>query len=341
MAADSIWTALSAAAQTLAATPVRIFLSPGSLFWLPSLAAALALAAASLAWPRLRRGLRVRGRALARVLFPKGYLFSPSSRADFGLFLFNLFPAGILIGWAILSAGAVSRPAAELLARAFGPQPLFAPPHWAARALATLALFLAYELAYWLDHWLSHRVPLLWAFHKVHHTAEALTPLTVYRVHPVDSLVFVNITAVVTGLASAALGQLIGPAASLSAGGTNLILAAFFVLTANLQHSHAWISFPGALGRVVMSPAHHQIHHSENPAHFNRNFGSCLCLWDWAFGTLHAPQARRERLRFGAAPEAGEAPVHSVTGVLITPFLAAGRSLAPARPRPAQVRRAA
>jgi sterol desaturase/sphingolipid hydroxylase (fatty acid hydroxylase superfamily) len=88
-----------------------------------------------------------------------------------------------------------------------------------------------------------------------------------------------------------------------------------------------------------MSPAHHQIHHSEDPAHFNRNFGSCLCVWDWAFGTLHAPQARRERLRFGAAPEAGDAPAHSVTGVLITPFLAAWRRLAPARP--AQVRRAA
>src|SRR3954454_572730 len=121
--------ALGAAAQALSATLGRIFLSPGSMFWVPSLAAALVLTAASLAWPRLRRGQGVRLLALARALFPKGYLTSASSRADLGLFLFHVFPAAILIAWAIVSSGMVSRLAAELLARAFGPAPLVVPPH--------------------------------------------------------------------------------------------------------------------------------------------------------------------------------------------------------------------
>jgi sterol desaturase/sphingolipid hydroxylase (fatty acid hydroxylase superfamily) len=53
------------------------------------------------------------------------------------------------------------------------------------------------------------------------------------------------------------------------------------------------------LGRIVVSPAHHQVHHSANPKHFNKNFGSCLALWDWMFGTPYMPEKTREPLTFG------------------------------------------
>ena len=162
----------------------------------------------------------------------------------------------------------------------------------------TVCLFLAYELAYWLDHYLSHRIPLLWEFHKVHHTAEVLSPLTNFRVHPVDSLVFYNILGIFLGTTGGALSylQLGSPFAI---GGANVILVAFVFVTVHLQHSHVWIAATGPLGRVILSPAHHQIHHSDNPIHFDKNFGSCLSLWDWLFGTLHVTraQARAAELR--------------------------------------------
>lgn len=87
----------------------------------------------------------------------------------------------------------------------------------------------------------------------------------------------------------------------------------------HLQHTPVWIAFTGLAGRVLMSPAHHQIHHSTNPAHFNTNLGSCLSLFDWAFGTLHAPRREPEALRFGVEGE-GEAP-HGVKGLFVDPFL--------------------
>jgi hypothetical protein len=40
----------------------------------------------------------------------------------------------------------------------------------------------------------------------------------------------------------------------------------------------------------LRQPAHHHVHHSANPKHFNKNFGSCLALWDWMFGTLYVPE---------------------------------------------------
>ena len=74
-----------------------------------------------------------------------------------------------------------------------------------------------------------------------------------------------------------------------------------------------------------MSPAHHQIHHSRNPAHFNKNLGSCLALWDWMFGTLYIPAAKREPLEFGVEPDRPHA--HTIRGELIAPFLRAAMIL--------------
>jgi sterol desaturase/sphingolipid hydroxylase (fatty acid hydroxylase superfamily) len=40
-----------------------------------------------------------------------------------------------------------------------------------------------------------------------------------------------------------------------------------------------WIAFTGVAGRILQSPAHHQLHHSANPAHFDRNLGFALAFW--------------------------------------------------------------
>ena len=77
-----------------------------------------------------------------------------------------------------------------------------------------------------------------------------------------------------------------------------------FLLTyGHLRHSHMWIAFTGLAGRILQSPAHHQIHHSTNPAHFDKNLGFALAVWDWAFGTLAIPARTREPIVFGVGDE--------------------------------------
>jgi sterol desaturase/sphingolipid hydroxylase (fatty acid hydroxylase superfamily) len=78
-----------------------------------------------------------------------------------------------------------------------------------------------------------------------------------------------------------------------------------------------WIAFRGVLGRIFVSPAYHQVHHSSNPKHFNKNFGSCLALWDWMFGTLYVPEKEREPLTFGFPDQPN---AHTVKGELVDPF---------------------
>jgi sterol desaturase/sphingolipid hydroxylase (fatty acid hydroxylase superfamily) len=305
----------------------KLLFSLGSHFSVTSLAAALLFAAAWFVWLRLKRGRRLRLRTILRALFPRRILASPSNQADIGYLFFNVFVFGVVFGWAVLSYQFVSNGIIATLNAALGPVAPSTLPVCVTRAVITVMLFLAYELGYWFNHWLSHKVPLLWEFHKVHHTAEVLTPLTNFRVHPVYTWVFANVLALSAAIANGLGNYMFGETAyQYALSDTNIILVLFIHTYVHLQHSHMWISFRGALGRIFVSPAHHQVHHSADPKHFNKNFGSCLALWDWMFGTLYVPGAKREALRFGFAdhPDA-----HTVKGELVAPLVNAAHHLKP------------
>jgi sterol desaturase/sphingolipid hydroxylase (fatty acid hydroxylase superfamily) len=301
---------------------LRMLLSPGSVFSALSLAAALLIAASTIALRRRARGRRSSFKLLRRTIFPRWLILSASTRADLGFCLLNTMATGVIIGSAVLSFPTVASWTSAALVAVLGPRPApyFAP--LTAVAIETFAMFLAYELAYWLDHYLSHEIPFLWEFHRVHHTAETLSPFTVFRVHPVDTLVFYNVMVLIMAPAAAIAGFLLGTTGhELKLDGANVIVLAYMYCTYHLQHSHIWIAFTGKLGRILASPAHHQIHHSSNPDHFGCNLGAGLAVFDWLFGTLRVPLRRDERLTFGLEPSQ-HAP-HTIAGGLITPFVRA------------------
>jgi sterol desaturase/sphingolipid hydroxylase (fatty acid hydroxylase superfamily) len=303
--------------QHVCAKLTKLLLMPAE-FSLASLAAALCIVLVFLGLRRDRRRKHLRVRVLMRALFPRRLLRSPSSRADVAFFLFNVFLASLLFGWAILSYHFVSAAVTTQLAGTFGAKTPMSLAEVYAVGILTVALFVAFELAYYVDHYLSHNIPFLWEFHKVHHEAEVLSPLTDFRVHPVDTLVFYNIVALFTGVTGGTLNYFLGrPVEQFAIANTNGIVLLFAFLIGTLQHSQFWIAFTGPWGRLFLSPAHHQIHHSTNPEHFNKNLGNFLGILDWMFGTLHVPAKKREKLTFGVEPRTGAA--HSFDGAMIAP----------------------
>jgi sterol desaturase/sphingolipid hydroxylase (fatty acid hydroxylase superfamily) len=296
-----------------------LFLPLGSHFSLTSLASALCIAALFIVFRRFRRHRRIRLRTLARALFPRRIMLSPSNFADLGYLFYNTFLSSLLFSWAAVSYQFLTNGIIGGLAAAFGPVTPTSLPDFVSRSVITVMLFLAYELGYWLNHYLSHRVPFLWEFHRVHHTATVLTPLTNFRVHPVYTFIFFNILAISTAIANGIGNYMFGETAyQYALSDTNIILVIFVHTYVHLQHTELWIPFRGALGRVFMSPAHHQVHHSTNPAHFDKNLGSCLALWDWMFGTLYVPGKEPEKLSFGVDPD--NPHVHTITGAYVDPF---------------------
>ena len=52
--------------------------------------------------------------------------------------------------------------------------------------LFTLAVFIFEDFSRFLVHYLYHKVPLLWRFHAIHHSATVMTPLSLYRIHFIE-----------------------------------------------------------------------------------------------------------------------------------------------------------
>ncbi|NRB18989.1 MAG: sterol desaturase family protein [Rhodobacteraceae bacterium] len=187
--------------------------------------------------------------------------------------------------------------------------------------LLALMLWILSDCAtYWI-HRLHHNQRLLWSLHAVHHSAQVMSPFTAYRQHPLGYLIIVPVHSVLIGVAQ---GLLIGPLAPETAIAQIAGVNAFFVLAnvamANFHHSHIWISFGPLLERIIISPAQHQIHHSDQPAHFNKNFGQSLALWDWMFGTLFVIR-RKEQLSFGlGGVETQKMGDHRLVATLLYPF---------------------
>jgi sterol desaturase/sphingolipid hydroxylase (fatty acid hydroxylase superfamily) len=267
---------------------------------------------------------------MLRIVFAPGYFRHRSHAMDVLFVIANTKVFGFALGWFIVSGLAVTHLAYGGLIAGFGPQPMTTLSPLTVTLIGSVMLYLAYELGYYIDHYTSHKFEFFWQFHRVHHEAEVLSPLTTWRMHPVDSVKFANILALTggttNGLLHHLLGLEIGGGATFSA---SFLLLIFSFLMIQLQHTQLWIPFTGLLGRLFISPAHHQIHHSTNPAHFNRNLGSALAVFDWLFGTLHIPSKQREKLTFGVVPEADEPPhaPHSAVGALVSPFVRAYRGL--------------
>lgn len=257
---------------------------------------------------------------LRRAILPKRLWATPSGRTDIAFALFGFTISGAAYGWAIVGESTVRSSVSGILTNQLGP---IGP--WISRgpaiALTTLCLYLAYELGYWLDHYLKHRIEFLWRFHAVHHSAESLSPLTNFRMHPVDSIIFANILGLATGTAAGLLDHFLGRTAQTFAiDGMNALMLAGFILLSTLQHSHFWISFHGRLGRIFLSPAHHQLHHSTDPGHFNSNLGSTLAIWDYLFGTLCIPARNRQSITFGVD---GIVEPHSFRSTIVMPLIEA------------------
>lgn len=124
----------------------------------------------------------------------------------------------------------------------------------------------------YISHYCRHKFRFLWHFHALHHSQENLNPLTTKRTHPVErvfSWLFIR------WIPLAIIGS------------PPEIWALFITVDAIWDyfiHSNLRVNL-GPLGRILVSPQYHRIHHSCLPEHADRNFSDRLVIWDILFGT--------------------------------------------------------
>jgi sterol desaturase/sphingolipid hydroxylase (fatty acid hydroxylase superfamily) len=176
-------------------------------------------------------------------------------------------------------------------------------------------------------HYLQHKIPVLWQFHKVHHSAEVMHPLSNYREHPIDNLVYTLMIGATYGIVLAVAAHTVGyvPQA-LSLLGVPIFMFLFNITGYNLRHSHVWLRWPGRWSMIFPSPAHHQVHHSCHPDHLDKNFAFLFPAWDVLFGCYLMPEDNRD-VKFGVTEKDRGQELNSCLKLYFLPFRDAWRIL--------------
>jgi sterol desaturase/sphingolipid hydroxylase (fatty acid hydroxylase superfamily) len=259
-------------------------------------------------------------RGFLAFCFPKRIYAHPSARLDFRYFAVNTVVYGAFIAPLLLTSAAAAHGTVEVLVALFGmPAAPLLSGGVAANLGVTFAAVIAADIGFYVAHYLQHRVTFLWEFHKVHHAAEVLHPVALYRRHPVDTAIDVTLmgagAGVVLGLSAYVFGESVEGVNIL---GTNAVLFLFHFAGAHLRHSHVRLSYGPFLDRILISPTLHQTHHGCAPEHVDKNFGGILSIWDGLAGTLYIPRDDEE-LTLGL-PNGEHRDYNSVTGLYLLPF---------------------
>ena len=202
--------------------------------------------------------------------------------------------------------------------------------------IAVLYMFVFFaitDFTAWFAHFLQHKVPILWEFHKVHHSAEVMHPLSNYREHPIDNLFYSVLLGSMNGLTLALTVVIFNYMPTIPMVlGIPLLAFAFNLVGYNLRHSHVWLRWPGVWSKVFPSPAHHHVHHSCHPNHWDKNFAFMFPVWDVIFKTYEMPEDNRD-VKFGVTGvKQGE--MDSCLKLYVVPFKKALAHLNP-RKKPA------
>lgn len=254
-----------------------------------------------------------------RYVFSSKVWLSHSSRADMKLWLINRLVFGNLI-LRFLTKTAVATAVYFWLLEILGSTqaPLENTPAWLASLIFTLLLFILDDYGRFWVHRLLHKVPMLWEFHKVHHSAEVLTPITVFRTHPVEGLLFSLVGILVQGaVVGSAIGIFGGQVSLATIIGANIFSFTFHLVGSNLRHSHIPIRYPRVVEYWFISPAQHQIHHSLAKRHYDKNFGVTFACWDRWHNSFHFSE--KARVRFGLRPEDNSLE-HGLFSLWLMPF---------------------
>ena len=141
---------------------------------------------------------------------------------------------------------------------------------------------LIFELGQYISHRLSHAY--FWEVHEFHHSATEMNILNVNRTGPLHQAIngLIDLPFVLLGVVFVNQSIVQGQWAI-------FILWTIFGIAGEcfgfIGHSSLKLIFPKPISYIFLSPSLHWLHHSDNPKHFNKNFGRVLCIWDQIFGT--------------------------------------------------------
>ncbi|WGK63991.1 sterol desaturase family protein [Croceiramulus getboli] len=155
---------------------------------------------------------------------------------------------------------------------------LFNPDAWP-MAVQLLVFFVVLDFVQWFTHILLHKYPVLWQFHKVHHSVQEMGFAAHLRYHWMENILY-------KPLKTFGVMILFGfePAQA-------FIVHFAAIAIGHLNHANIKLTW-GPLKYVLNNPVMHLYHHAYDlpPGTYGVNFGISLSLWDYLFQTNYLPE---------------------------------------------------
>ena len=155
--------------------------------------------------------------------------------------------------------------------------------------LKVLVALIILDITIYFQHVIFHVLPILWRFHRVHHSDLDIDITTGVRFHPVEILISI----VIKFATIAALGA---PVLAV------IIFEALLNLMSMFTHSNIKLNstFERILRWFIVTPDMHRVHHSIRENETNSNFAFNISLWDRIFATYVAePKAGWKNMVIG------------------------------------------
>lgn len=147
-------------------------------------------------------------------------------------------------------------------------------------AVQFVLLLLLFDIWQYGWHRLNHRVAFLWRFHSVHHSDREMDVSTALRFH--------------VGEISLSLAARVAVIPLLGMQLQHLLLYELIALPVILFH-HSNIRLKPNVDRLlIVTPAMHWGHHSDEPIETDTNYGSVLSIWDRLFGSFRLSEDIRK-----------------------------------------------
>ncbi len=176
-------------------------------------------------------------------------------------------------------------------------------PAW----LETILVFLAFDLWMYIWHRANHAMPLLWRFHRMHHSETRIDATTGVRFHAGEVCLSALARLGVLPLLGMDLWQVAA-------------YEAVFLPVVLFHHSNVavprWLDH--GLLAVIVTPAMHRVHHSRLSRETDSNYGSVLPYWDMLFRSFHLREDART-IKPGLDGFDDER-WHTLRGMLLTPL---------------------
>ncbi len=180
----------------------------------------------------------------------------------------------------------------------------------------TIAALLILDLWMYVWHRLNHAIPLLWRFHRMHHSDPAMDASTGVRFHTGEIMM--------SGLARAALLPIIGLSLWQMALYESILLPVVLFHHSNVRLPR-WLDY--GLTVCVVTPAMHRVHHSRWRPEANSNFASVLPIWDRLFRSFRLRDDART-IHLGLA-EFDDHHWQTLAGMLRTPLAQVNQDAGP------------